>query len=363
MMELSYDRLINSLFAKAEKSGTPLAGSFELTSRCTLNCKMCYIHRNISDKSAISQEKDTIWWLELAKKAKNAGMLLLLLTGGEPMARQDFDEIYTECKKMGFLLSVNTNATLIDEKKINLFKEFPPQRLNITLYGTSRETYQKLCGNADAYDKAVKAISLLKENGINIKLNYSITPYNSDDMLNAYDFAKSIDLPIQSVSYMFSPVRACGEAVRLSPARAAKAQFNWQRHHLGNNEEFLKYLQYKNNSLYPQSEECGERINCRAGSTTFWVTYDGKMTPCGMMTNPSVSAEDFDTAWQTMRSDRQKIMLPKKCMTCDMRKICDMCAAVSLAECGKSDEVPPYACEKAHEYRKLCEEFIRRFSP
>ncbi len=358
-MELAYDRLIKSLFAKADKSGLPLSGSFELTSRCTLNCKMCYIHRNESDKSAILQEKDTSWWLYTAKKAKDAGTLLLLLTGGEPMVRQDFDEIYSECKKMGFLLSVNTNATLIDENKIRLFSELPPQRLNISLYGTSRETYLSLCGNADAYDKTVNAIKELKKKGINIKLNYSVTPYNSADMLNAYNFAKSLELPIQSVSYMFAPVRSCGEAVRLSPAEAAKARFDWQRHHLGNDEDFTKFLQYKQDSVYPYDEACGERINCRAGLSTFWITYDGKMTPCGMMTKPSVPADDFSAAWQNILAERESILLPKKCLTCDLRKVCDMCAAVAIAECGNSGEAPPYACAKAKEYNRLCEEFLK----
>ena len=124
----------------------PLAGSFELTPRCTLDCKMCYIHRRSSDKSAIAEEKDTKFWIDLATKARDAGMLILLLTGGEPLLRSDFDEIYRECKKLGLLVSVNTNATLLDEEKIRLFTEYPPQKINITLYGSSPETYGKLCG-------------------------------------------------------------------------------------------------------------------------------------------------------------------------------------------------------------------------
>ncbi len=355
-MELAYDRLINGLFAKAEGSGVPLAGSFELTGRCTLSCKMCYIHRSEANGSTASREKSAEWWLRLAERAQKAGMLLLLLTGGEPTLRQDFGEIYAGCKRLGLLVSVNTNATLIDESKLRLFSDLPPQRLNITLYGTSRETYRSLCGSAEAYDKTVEAIKALKKAGINIKLNFSITPFNAEDALEAADFAKSLDIPIQAVSYMFSPVRSSGEAVRLSAASAAKAQFDWQRHQLGG-EAFSAFLRYKQDRVYPVSEVCGERINCRAGSTTFWVTYDGQLTPCGMMNEPSFPAEDFESSWQRLRTQREKILLPKKCLTCSLRKDCDMCAAVALAECG-SAEVPPYACAKAHEYSRLCKEFI-----
>lgn len=355
-MVSDYDRLMTVLFAKADTSKSPLSGSFELTSRCTLDCKMCYIHRRENDKSAISGEKDTAFWIDLARKAKDAGTLLLLLTGGEPMVRSDFDEIYLECKKLGLLVSVNTNATLIDEQKLRLFTEYPPLRLNITLYGTSRETYANLCGNADAYDRVANAIHELKKVGVNMKLNFSITPYNSADAAKAQELAKELDLPVQSTSYMFSPVRASGETVRLSAKDAAKAHFEWKKRQNGD-ADFKSLLQ---KSLPDESCDimCGEKINCRAGLSSFWVTWQGEMTPCGMMTAPSAPAEDFSEAWKTICAEREKIYLPKKCATCRIRNLCDLCAAVSVAETGKSDAVPQYACEKAREYARLCREYI-----
>lgn len=354
-MDMSYDILINGLFAKADKIKIPLGGTFELTSRCTLNCKMCYIHRSRTD---LNGEMSTEWWLDLAAKARDSGMLLLLLTGGEPMLRQDFDEIYTTCKNLGLLVSVNTNATLIDDNKLRLFADKPPQRLNITLYGTSKETYATLCGNGNSYEKVVDAIRELKKAGVNVKLNYSITPYNVSDAPAAYDFAKSLDLPIQAVSYIFSPVRACGETVRLSPAEAAKAHFEWRRHILGDR-DMKKFIEF-NQTESPGDGFCSEKINCRAALSTFWVTWDGKMTPCGMMPEPNVPITDFGEAWKTICEEREKIFLPKECSTCSLRKSCDMCAAVSMAENGKSNEIPQYACHKAHEYKKICNEFISR---
>lgn len=357
MNGIDYDLFISRLFAKAEKSGVPLGGSFELTSRCTLNCKMCYIHRRENDAAAISGEKSAEWWLNLAAKAKDAGMLLLLLTGGEPLIRRDFDEIYLGCKKMGLLVSVNTNGTLINDKKIRLFAENPPQRLNVTLYGACEKTYEDLCGSAAAYRKAVDAIKALKKANVNIKLNYSITPENAADASEAYELAKSLDIPIQPVSYMFSPVRSYGETVRLSAAEAAKAQFDWRRRHLGD-EDFKKYILHKQSAPIPDAF-CSDTINCRAGSTTFWVTWSGEMTPCGMMPEPNVPIEDFGEAWQRLRDERKNILLPSECKSCALRRECDMCAAVSKAESGRYGGLPQYACEKAHEYAKLCSEFIK----
>ena len=358
-MDITCNQLTDFLFAKADMNKIPLAGSFELTPRCTLDCKMCYIHRKSSDKSAIAEEKDTKFWIDLATKARDAGMLILLLTGGEPLLRSDFDEIYKECKKLGLLVSVNTNATLLNEDKIRLFTEYPPQKINITLYGSSPETYGKLCGNASAYQKVTDSIRRLKEAGIIVKLNYSITPDNVDDIPAVTAFAKELDIPVKAASYMFSPVRTCGETFRLTPEEAAKAKLDWQRNTFGD-EELKKLISESETVPEANDISCSQRINCRAGLSTFWVTWKGEMTLCGMMSGPNIPINDFGETWKKICEERERIFLPKKCSTCSLRKKCDMCAAVSIAETGRSDEVPPYACQKAHEYERICKEFINK---
>ena len=114
----------------------------------------------------------------------------LLLTGGEPLVRSDFKEIYLKLREMGFLLNINTNATLIDEEVISWLKEVPPTRVNVTLYGASDATYERLCGNAKGFTQAVRGIRLLKDAGIVVKINCSITPHNVNDVEGIFAFAK-----------------------------------------------------------------------------------------------------------------------------------------------------------------------------
>lgn len=362
---LEYDLFISNLFSKADKASIPLSGAFELTSRCPLDCKMCYIHRKENDCEAIRQEKDTEWWLKLAEEAKNAGMFMLLLTGGEPLLRKDFEEIYLGAKKMGLLVSVNTNGLLIDDAKVRFFADNPPQKLNITLYGASAETYRNLCGNGEAYEKALAAVVKLKQAGVNVKINFTANQYNRHDAAKIYELANRLELPIQPVSYMFPPVRVGGEADRLSAEEAAKVQFDCQM--LGMGEEKLKrHIKNKANIVRKgEIGECcdanGERIPCRAGLSTFWVTWDGKMSPCGMMTKPVFEISSFDEAWESIKKSRESIMLPLKCKKCELRNYCDMCAAISFAETGSFGGVPDYVCKKAAEYKKLCDDFIKAF--
>ncbi len=353
-MEITYENFISHMFAKADSASIPFSGAFELTSRCTLNCKMCYIHQN--GGNCPSAEKNGEWWVNLAKDARNAGTLLLLLTGGEPMLHPDFEDIYLKCREMGLLVSVNTNATLIDDEKVRFFKENPPQRLNITFYGASEETYEALCGNGKAFEKVVWAIKQLKEAGVKIKLNFSITPHNFQDAETVQQWAKEWELPVQPVSYIVPPVRVCGEKVRLSPEAAAKEQFLWHKRSFGDDMDAF----VKSKDLPPDIEDFGEcrdpngdRITCRAGLSSYWVTYDGFMLSCGMIPKPKSEIHSFKESFKFIREEREKIFLPAKCKDCNFKNICDNCAAVSYAETGSFSGVPTYACKKAQAYAKL----------
>ena len=368
-MAVSYAGWIEYMFWKSGNSGIPLSGTFELTSRCNLDCKMCYIHKRANDKAAMSKELSTQQWLSYAKEAKEQGMLLLLLTGGEPLLRKDFKEIYTECRKMGLLISLNTNGTLIDEEMVEFFKQDPPLRVNLTLYGASSETYEALCGDPTAYERAHKAVLMLKEAGIRVKINYSATPQNIHDIPKIYEFVKDHELMMQLATYMFPPVRACEHgncsAERLTAVQSAEVLWNYDR--LRFTEEALKQRVsdlLAGKSVDDPDKECQElpteRIRCRAGSTTFWVTYAGEMRPCGMMQVPTVDMLKcgFKKAWELIRQERENIMIPAKCTACQWKNACEFCPATCYAENGTYEESPEYICEKTKSYLKMGDEWL-----
>ena len=98
-----------------------------------------------------------------------------------------------------------------------------------------------------------------------------------------------------------------------------------------------------------------ERICCRAGSSSFWITYDGRLLPCGMMELPSVSLgnKSFAEAWQEIKEETNKILLPAQCTDCALRQHCDVCAASCYAETGHFDSTPEYACRMTATLAKL----------
>lgn len=135
-------RLSSYLHAKACRDGTPLAGNFEITPRCNFNCRMCYVHLTEEQQRARGSELSADEWLAIAEKARAQGMLFLLLTGGEPLMRQDLRYLLTELKKMGLLISINSNGSLINDEWLEFFRREPPFRFNITLYGCSDRSYR-----------------------------------------------------------------------------------------------------------------------------------------------------------------------------------------------------------------------------
>jgi len=376
------------LHVKAARLGLPLNGTFEVTPLCNMNCRMCYVRMDREQQESIAPLRTAEEWLELGRTAKERGMTYLLLTGGEPFLRPDFRQIMQGLHRMGFVLSINSNGTMIDEKTVEWLKETPPIRINITLYGASDETYGRLCRNPQGFTQVTKAIRLLKEAGILVKLNCSVTPYNAEDLEQIFAFAEKEELVVQATSYMFPPLRRDASKVgwndRFSAEESA-IQEAWINVYQNGREAYLKHMESEEmvslsgdieEDCMPVDEETpgngdsekkeGERIRCRAGKCSFWVTWDGRFLPCGMLPGENalnVFEAGFDAAWEQAKAEAAAIRLPVRCSTCSLKDKCRACAAMVYTESGNYHDVPVYRCQMAHAYAGACrqvEEELRR---
>ena len=361
-------RLTEYLHMKASRTKTPISGTFELSPLCNMDCKMCYIKMSKEKQESIARLRTKEEWIELAQKAKEKGMLFLLLTGGEPFLVKDFKELYIELHKMGFCISINSNGTMIDEDVIEWLKHYPPMRINVTLYGASNETYGRLCNNPKGFTQVTKAISLLKENNIQVKLNCSVTPYNKDDLKQMMDFADEHDLVIQATSYMFPPLRKdetkIGQNDRFNAEDAALYGAYISAYSNGF-DRFKDYIESGQLALYDADDDCGvvegDHMRCRAGITSFWMTWEGKMLPCGMIPDKGKDPWEvgFDEAWENAKNIVSEIKLPVKCAGCGKKDECKACAAMVYTETGTYDKVPQYRCEMTKNYPEACKKVLK----
>ncbi len=357
----SESKITNYLHSKGRKLGLPIAGNFELTARCNFNCPMCYVHMTPEQLRASGREELTAaQWLEIAGTARDRGMVFALLTGGEPLVRKDFFEIYDGMRQMGLLVSINSNGSMLSGEILERFLENPPFRFNISLYGGCNETYRNMCG-LPVYEQVKENIRALRQAGVDVSLNLSITPYNKDDLPQIYADAVELDVNVKASSYMYPSVRVNGEQYgcgnRLSCAESAKYSVEWDKLRF-TEEEFALRAQNLAQRRGMEQEGCpmeeGEGVRCRAGSSSFWMTWDGRMLPCGMLTTPAVKPLEigFDAAWEQIRTETAGIRTPAKCVSCDYKDLCGACAAVYYTETGRFDEAPEYVCRRAEEIVK-----------
>lgn len=345
------------LHAKGRRLGLPIAGNFELTARCNFNCPMCYVHLSDAQVRQQGGELTAQQWLQIAKDARDRGMIFALLTGGEPLVRRDFFEIYDGMKKLGILLSINSNGSLLRGEILERFLADPPSRFNISLYGGSNATYEKMCGRP-VYAQVKENIRALRKAGVDVSLNLSITPYNLQDIEQIYRDAVELDVNVKASSYMYPSIRVNGEQYgsgnRLSAEEAAAAGVAWDAIRFSD-EEFRQRAENMKNLVMNNPDGCpmeeGEGVRCRAGTTSFWMTWDGRMLPCGMMTEPVVRPLEvgFDAAWQQLREATAAIRTPKECTGCAYKEVCGVCAAVCYTETGRFDGQPTYICRKTKE--------------
>lgn len=360
-------KIATYLHQKGRRLGLPIAGNFELTARCNFNCPMCYVHMTDAQVKSAGQELTAQQWLSLAKDARDQGMIFALLTGGEPLIRKDFFEIYRGMQDMGILISINTNGSMLRGKILEEFIQNPPARFNISLYGGSNETYQNMCG-LPMYDLVKENIRALRQAGIAVSLNLSITPYNQQDIAQIYADAVELDTNVKASSYMYPPIRVnaqhygCGN--RLTPQQAAQLSVQWDQLRFSKEEFALRAENLKN--LVANEQDCPleseEGVRCRAGSSAFWLTWDGRMLPCGMMPGPTAYPlqTGFAAAWEQIRKQTADIRLPAQCAGCPKRPVCPVCAAVCISETGGYQCAPSYVCQQTDEFIRLAWEASQR---
>lgn len=364
--------LTDYLYSKASRMKIPLSGTFELSPVCNFNCQMCYVRKNKREVDESFRKIMTLNdWRRVAEQAREAGMLYLLLTGGEPFLWPDFWTLYDELVSMGFVISINSNGSLIDESAIEHFLQKPPRRINITLYGASDETYQRLCGATGVFTKVDNNIRRLMDVGITVKLNCSLTPQNSEDLDWIIDYAKERETVLSVATYMFPPVRRDSAMVGFNKRFTPEESADYMMHYLKRNRGEEAYQYYLRKILEGTAEPPGldegcvdpldGKIRCRAGKASFWVTWDGWMTPCGMMPEPKIDLkkQEFGTAWNELTKKAAAVRLSGVCSKCVNKNICHPCAAIAYAETGSCSGIPAYKCHAAVQMQKIAREALK----
>ncbi len=326
-----------------ENKFIPLNATIELTPFCNFKCKMCYVRLT---KAQAKEQGDLLTkekWLEIAHQAKNMGVLKLCLTGGEPFTYPEFWELYSELNKMGFLISILSNGSLIDETVIEKFRKYGmPFSMKITVYGANNETYTAVCGDANGFDKMSTAIDLLMKEGVPLSLTSTIVKENACDLQKIYDFARSKRLPMQHTISVVKSARGADNTVEES--RFALSDFP--------NEITLEELEKNKFPLYETPF-----ARCAGYNNSIWITWNGNVQLCSFMNTPYVKySGNLVDDYKNLHRLLLQIKNPPECVKCTWKEFCQRCPGILCAESGHPEKTNKDLCDMAKKLFELYEQ-------
>jgi radical SAM protein with 4Fe4S-binding SPASM domain len=348
--QLSYGAFSATLHGRQTDQRVPLHVSIEVTRRCPLECLHCYNNLPMGDLEAKGRELTKEEHFRVLDELVDMGCFWLLYTGGEIFARKDFLEIYTYAKKKGFLITLFTNGTQVNEQIADYLVEWPPFAIEITLYGRTRETYEALTSIPGSYDRCLRGIKLLKERGLPLKLKTVATSINKHEVMAMRQFAEE-ELGVEfKMDGQVNPRIDCSQsplAVRLTPEEVVALDMSAPK----GVSEYRRLA--KHDMENPPNLSQGNTVYfCGGGMNSFAINAYGEMGICVISQQETFGVRDFGVRarWeQSMLELRmRKRTRVTKCIECRIQSLCGMCPANGELENGDRESPVDFLCHVAH---------------
>lgn len=350
MQQLNYGAFSADLHERYAGERFPLQVSIEVTRRCPLECLHCYNNLAMGDVEASRRELSKEEHFRIVDQLVEMGCFWLLYTGGEIFARNDFLEIYTYAKRKGFLITLFTNGTIINERIADYLAEWPPFSIEITLYGRTRETYEALTAIPGSYDRCLRGIQLLKERGLPLKLKTVATSINKHEVVAMRQFAEE-ELGVEfKIDGQINPRIDCSQsplAVRLTPEEVVALDMSTAK-------AVSEYRKLAERDLEnpPNLSQNDTVYFCGGGMNSFAINAYGEMGICVISQQEtfSVRSEGLKAVWETSLAELRKRKRTKltKCVQCRIQTLCGMCPANGEMENGDRESPVSFLCHVAH---------------
>lgn len=305
---------------------TPMIATWEITNACNFECPFCYINtpkKTVTNVQSYNNMKKSID--ELVEE----GLLIVYLTGGEILSVPDFDKIYRYIKEKGVFVVLLTNLSLLNEKHMELFRDYPPLHITNSIYGIKPEQFRNVTGHSfDLCEKILNNILLIKEMGINITCQMPVNDYTINDLIDISEWCYS-----NGIRFTFNN-------------EITDSYYNESRSEAFiKNEIFEKYRKQirqiesiKSSKIASIERKFGYRyyFDCVSGKHTYAVSYDGHLRPCFNIWESDFvffdGSKSMKSAMTELREfvNRMKKTIIEGCKGCDASQICGECLYTRL---------------------------------
>jgi MoaA/NifB/PqqE/SkfB family radical SAM enzyme len=340
LREISYQQLSRSFHASKTRIAEEL--TLELTYRCNLSCLHCYCDcPSLRKKKELSCSR----FKRIIDEAVQCGCLWLAFTGGEPLVRKDFTALYRYAKSKGCIISVLTNATLINDEVADMFEEWPPRQIEISLYGISGQTYEAVTRVPGSFRKCMRGIRLLAERGIPLEIKTVALTVNAHEIQAISDYAASI-----GASFRYDPLIHARYDGDTSPSkfRMPAARICRIEEQLDGMQDYWKRICRRYGRILPDEDRL---FTCGGGRCSCTVNPWGRMQVCSMPGKDSYDLKtgSFAHGWNEFIPGligRKRIRpRPKQCRDCVMSAVCSQCPPWAYLETGDEEKMVGYICD------------------
>lgn len=359
-MKKAYATKVRSDLSPLWKGQKPLLArlDIELTERCNNDCLHCSINRPAGDDEARSGEMDSGFVKDLLEQAAALGCLTVRFTGGEPLLRSDFEDLYLQARNRGMRVMIFTNAALVTPRLAGLLSRVPPlERMEVSIYGMNERSSLAITRNPGAFEAARRGLRLLADHRIPFVLKSALLPPNRDEREELEAWAAGLTGGGETPAFVVAldlrsrpdPARSdLIRSLRLPPREAAGHLTGIAR---DGGEERRRFV-----ADYGGAR--GDRLfTCLEGGGGGAVDAYGHFQYCLTLRHPDTvydlkrgslreAVQELPPRLRRLRARDPEYL--RRCGRCFLKALCLQCPAKSWAEHGTLDTPVDYFCEITH---------------
>jgi AdoMet-dependent heme synthase len=316
------------LYNRTLEKNIPFSTIFELTHRCNLRCRQCYITNDEHRELNLVEIKNILDQLAAANT------LFLTFTGGEILTRKDFFDIAGYARQKGFAIKLFTNGTLINKAVASKMADIHPVSVGISIYGADAKTHEYYTRVPGSFKKSIQALRYLKQSGVTTVMKILVMKRNATQMTAILNLARDTGAIPQADPNLFP--KNNGD---LTPLRHRISETQLYNFYCGEVREV-------SNNKPPYSP--GSMI-CRAGRDICSISPSGVVYPCLSLPVPlgSLREQTFNDIWN---GDEVKKLRGyhfedlANCINCVDKDHCFRCFGTALLQAGDLLAAPESSC-------------------
>lgn len=319
--------------------------AWELTRNCNLNCVHC---RAAASKGPFDGELTLAECKQVLDQIAAFSSPTIILTGGEPLLRNDIFDIIEYGKTKGLRLVMAINGTLLTEEKAQKLKEGGIKRVSLSLDGKNAKAHDAFRGVIGSFNAVTRAADILNAVDLPFQINTTVTRLNVDDLPDIYDMVKALGTVAWHVFLLVPVGRGKNLKGKELDTEAYENVLNWLYDMESKNEIEMKVTcaphYYR---IVKEKGDTPKSAGCLAGKSFMFISHKGSAQPCGYLELASgdVRAEGVQKVWEESPIFNQLRDLSSykgKCGGCRYLMICSGCRARAHELHGDFLQEEPY---------------------